>query len=339
MTTRRIGNRDTYDPNAAYQDTFGDGRYAKRFHTILKSTARVITREAHRIIQPDDDLTLLDFGCGEGRWREILDQLSRDGIPTNYIGYDPVKVGLTSFKDKLLKEGYVVTGEQNHPDNHPGYIMYNLTREKCKVTLILGNLDDSIEHTKKLIGPVDMAMSMFGPLNCIPGRENRQATLRMLGDLASGRVIATVFSNRFIDRFNPYNRKLKIEIPKGAEVEPGDVTYSSGGSGRRWFHVYTADELKQDLHAAGLKPQGGIKVSNIVPQSILLKSSSIAFFDSIASRFVSTRHLQRIGLNRVARCFLVVCDGKRIEQTVERTTGFADKVIEERERGEEAKGR
>ncbi len=284
-----------------YENTNGEGSiYDQQYHDkvlprdrwVIKDAAlKLINKKFPKgsiIVQPPINpgirkkVRMVDFGCGDGRYfsviEEIANSLQTQDIEVELVAYDPSAMGLKVYQEKLYKKGFKtenIIGERKEPERTPGklgYVNNVLKKDNITINFIHSNVEDTIEHTKTLIGEVDITLCMFGVLSHIPGRENRQKILKMFNDITNpdGYVILTVPGPwRFTEEQNHYSfLREKQKSPHLLATEPGDIYYAKFKGPERkalnFYHIYTSRELLEDLNQANLIAEKGIEGNYIL---------------------------------------------------------------------------
>lgn len=160
---------------------------------------------------------ILDLGCGNGELARYLFQKSQLGA---YVGLDFSPGLLAEAREKVSHEGQAIFLQADL--SQPGWA-------------------ENLPHT-----PFDFILA-FAVFHHLPGDELRRRVLRTAHSLlaAQGRLIHSEWqflnSPRLAARIQPWE-------PVGlspAQVDPGDylLDWRQGGSGRRYVHLFTLEEL------------------------------------------------------------------------------------------------
>ncbi len=211
---------------------------------------------------------------------------AKQSIPVNYIAYDVTQDALVELERYLAESGYQkIAGEELHPlieglESSKGYIGPVYQKEGQTVTLVHGKITDSNEHTQQLLNSLapQVTLCMFGVLSHIPGRINRQNTLKMFADITCGPVILSVPNVKsHAEKLARYDALRKEHGSIGLAQETGDIRYErdlpDGGQVSIFYHLYTPDEFMRDMIAAGLSDHI-IGCANILPETDLTRTAS-----------------------------------------------------------------
>jgi len=200
---------------------------------------------------------ILDFGCGNGRYAmALLAQTS-----AHLTAYDISAASLLEFEDTLKQTPY---------------------RER--VTLVHGEM-------AALAAPAgyDVVLMLFGVLSHLGDRASRLHTLRELrGQMrADSRLIVSVPS---IYRRRPwellrYGLERRLGLAQPPQDEPGNIYFTrhiQGQSLRFFYHLYTVDDLRQELHAAGFALSDW-QAESMLPEWWITQSTTLRGIDRVLS--------------------------------------------------------
>jgi len=195
--------------NREFYDHFGDSFSAtrQRLQTGVKKILETI---------PNDD-SVLDLGCGNGHF---LRELIRRGHKAPLLGVD--------FSLPLLRDAESAPGAKFRK------------ADLCKLTVDSGQW--TVEDGWDLV-------TMFATLHHIPSMELRLGVLRTVNKLLKpgGKFILSNWqflnSEKLTARIQPWD-KVGINVN---DVDEGDylLDWRSGGSGLRYAHHFTAEELHE----------------------------------------------------------------------------------------------
>ncbi len=173
-------------------------------------------------------IRLLDVGCGNGRLAERLD---REGYALDYVGIDVTLELLSIARRRTLTRVHaqfeVVDIAQ------PGWASAVAAR-----------------------APFDLALAL-ALLHHIPGQELRRRVLVELRELLGPGGILVLSNWRFMD-----DERLRSKIVPWQQVgideravEPGDalLDWKRGGTGYRYVHLLTAEEIQALAAASGFR--------------------------------------------------------------------------------------
>jgi 2-polyprenyl-3-methyl-5-hydroxy-6-metoxy-1,4-benzoquinol methylase len=197
------------DINRQFYQTFANAFSATR-QRLQPGVTHILEQ-----LSPEDDL--LDLGCGNG---ELAHELARCGHAGSYTGLD--------FSPTLLEQAAA---------SQPAYFKF--------VQADLSTTD----WDAQLAGNRYAVILAFAVLHHIPGVELRLQVLRKARSLLSvgGRFIHSEWqflnSPRLTSRIQPWEA---IGI-SASDVEPGDylLDWRQGGSGLRYVHHFSEDELEE----------------------------------------------------------------------------------------------
>ena len=171
---------------------------------------------------------ILDLGCGNG---ELARTLARNGHRGAYLGLD--------FSLPLLKDAeYVPEG------------FFAEFREVDLVKLSENNVQSSVAHDWSLI-------TAFAVLHHIPSHSLRLDLLKTIRHLLThdGRFIHSNWQFLNSPRLRHRVRKWSEASLTEADVDRGDylLDWRSGGTGLRYVHHFSEDELFQLAESSGYK--------------------------------------------------------------------------------------
>lgn len=275
--------------NENYEAYVGSGEYNSRYKGV---PARSDAAIKNAIIKAPAPATVLDFGCGEGRYFEhVIEDMP---TPVNYIACDVTLEALKNLEKRLLEKGYRkeanargesydLADDKNHKVGYKGPVYVKGNKRVEFVRSIIG---DEVAHTKTLLEPLkpNVTISMFGVISHIRGKSARQSTLRMLSDISHGTVILSVPNTKsHADTLKEFERKrTENSNPEAQSMhdlrdakEGGDIYYTriiDGAPVEFYYHLYSPDELAQDLKAANLKHV--ISCANIQAETDLTRTAT-----------------------------------------------------------------
>lgn len=306
-------------------------------------------------------LRLLDYGCGPVRCFKVLlecaEKLKEKGILLEYVAYDPSKVGLQVFQEKLMAEGFAAEGESTFYDiaqnsgGTQGYIAGKLKNidKNLSVVLIHGHVDDKLGHIESTIGGVDATICMFGVLSHIEKREERIKILELLGNVTpKGEIIVTLPGRRILSKENEFFNYMRENFMSDKALsnfikqtsEPGDLLYTRGAKDSFnklviFYHLYyTLKEVEEDFGAAGLQKKIGIQ--KIGHETTLTRFPVLGIGDMWLSKALS--YAPEAIINKIVGYFLIrarALDYKDRKSFAERENRSFVSQLEERRNNKE----
>lgn len=331
LTILEPKNQDnSYKISDSYDQYYSSGIYQKRYNDTTNQTSseevigaaiRIIERKTlklEKLIDTNKDeeigllsdriktnkLRILDFGCGDGRFFNAIiaigEEAKKKGVEIEFIAYDISKSGLEDFTKKMLKFDFKITDENDKN--------WKIKKDNLIINFVLGNEKSSPEQIAQNIGDVDMTMCMFGVLSHIYGRENRVNLMKMFAEITNkdGEVVISVPSKkRFSQEQKHYDfliSEQKIDDIHGIKMESGDLFYTRKENGnvkvQNYYHVYSAEELKEDLTKSGLI--GQIKTDHVLDETRTTQNNCWKYIDRELAKF-STNYIN----NYIADYYLV----------------------------------
>lgn len=320
---------------SVYNKRFGANRIIHREASIInKACERILKQIASDNFGKSIAITILDYGCGDGRLFGVIEQLARKQLDKhvriNFIGYDPSIVGINLFEENLLSKGFA----SHHLNNNHRKI---LIKQNLTVKLLVGDVNYDAKQIADTIGSkIDLCLCMFGVLSHIPGRNNRVSILRMLNESLSnyGELIVSVCtSNLFSKEVAAYTLlRNQLQLCKNQNIsdsvksrqstlrlaaEVGDFYYcSSYGEGKsidNYTHLYHPTELISDLKSANFSKTSNVGILSIAhPFNISgnwFKSKLDQIISSIAS-LISLIFLSQTLPNKLGKHMYVMCRKK-----------------------------
>ena len=270
---RLISRHNTNPYNIKYSaGKYVDGVLTSRENSILISNiSDVIDNEKL------NELKILDFGSGDGRHFDIIKKVSNlyPKINIRYLAYDISEVGLRSFQNTLLAQGFQSHESKNFINSSEvaefkAYKALDLKKGNITVNILHANVSSVGQDITDVIGKnINVIFSMYGSFMHIPYYKNR---VHMLKTLAlsldkGGKFILDVPSLGSTKTSQKKYKKLRADKDfkkLGAAVEEGDIKIYGD---KVYYHITTFDELRRLANDSGLvmKEQGvtGIKSSII----------------------------------------------------------------------------
>ena len=294
--------------NSMYNKRFGLNKVALREAELIEQSFKSVLGAIKKNNSAHKVLRILDFGCGDGRLFLLLEELSNRLIGKEFnielVGYDPSKVGIDLLSETLLQDGFKKKSDFNSSKKR------YFSKNNFSVTLVLGDVEEGLEATKELIGPnIDLCLCMFGVIGHVPGRQRRINTLAALGELLSpvGELLISICATKVFAKemaaYEEIRKQYKIHtkhnMGNSAKVrravlrlakEEGDLYYCSNGGPNaidNYVHLYSPQELKEDLKRAHFCTASGIKILTLSHQFEICNNSTKAKLDNIASRILS----------------------------------------------------
>ncbi|MBN1267602.1 MAG: methyltransferase domain-containing protein [Anaerolineales bacterium] len=172
--------------------------------------------------------SILDLGCGNG---SVVRSLAGRGHKGSYLGID--------FSEELIT---IARSTQTHPEAH--FIAADLCNPEWSVEVQAG-----FEQ-----------VFCFAALHHIPGMEERLRVVQQAASLMADQAGMTVSVWNFLASPRLKKRILPWSVINIADedVDPGDylLDWRRGGSGIRYVHHFTEEELGKLAEAAGLQVVG-----------------------------------------------------------------------------------
>ena len=198
--SRKVSLISNYE--SRYQsDAEGETSYrASGKNRLMGSEALVLRRAiAGALKQEQKKLSILDFGCGDGRVLEGIAQDMRGEIPVplELVGYDIIPSGIESYAKRLLASGYQKVPCQSHCHFLSQSSYYHKASD-TRVLLLLGSKDTTPVQFSDRLGCChpDITISAYGSLCHILDdvelpreQQPRVMWMRALGKITTGQVI------------------------------------------------------------------------------------------------------------------------------------------------------
>jgi SAM-dependent methyltransferase len=203
--------------------------------------------------------SILDFGCGNGRYS--LELLAR--CKARLTGYDISASSLQEFSESLWR---------------------SVLRER--VALVHDDLFALAEQ-----GPYDMILMLFGVLSHVGDRAARIRMLSVLRKLirAEGRLIVSVpsaFRRRPTD-LAKWSLARRFGLARAPQDEPRNIYFTRRVNGCRvrfFYHLYTRVELENELAEAGFRVLH-CEAESFFPEQWVTRSAFVRRIDAWFSRW------------------------------------------------------
>ena len=269
-----------------YEHYYKEGIYERRYADINLRAQKELLLAAGRTRTRlgNTTLTIWDFGAGNGRFLPVFEQIAEVTGEVEVIAYDISLEALKAFEHRLQSQNYQKTSEGTKwhellVEDKEGYVGAAYKKDNLTIRFVHGNVNGHYSDLVELIGNVDMTCCMFGSLAHIPGRENRQNTLRMFGRLTRGDVVVSLpnLTPRKAASLEAFEKYRVDANPRGLAKESRDIYYQSidpetGGGVCLYQHVYSFEEFCEDCKVARL-PMPRIEVETISSEAELTSSS------------------------------------------------------------------
>ncbi|PIR39868.1 MAG: hypothetical protein COV35_00160 [Alphaproteobacteria bacterium CG11_big_fil_rev_8_21_14_0_20_39_49] len=319
-------NFDSRKNKAQIYDGYFGGQYQKQhnynnadirdsdnprfFGPVLPKDSENIRRTASKIISKleGDTFTLVDHGSGDGRnFGEVLkiaQEAQKQGKNVHYIAYDISSGGLEKFRQRLgdynqySKSGSRFEGLENvkfkeikkeiSDLGYGGYNAGSAVKENLTVTFLHNDENDERKHSKKLIGPVDMVMSVFGPLSHITKEDERVKALSVFNEMLreGGAMYATLPSKRrFTKEQEAFGMLRDMKRAPDDVVEDDVVLYKRPDGTVLPYKLYTEKSIKSEFEKAGFEG-ATVGISNAIHQDTLFKYAILAQVESCLTSII-----------------------------------------------------
>jgi SAM-dependent methyltransferase len=310
-----------YDCAHEYNVYYGGGvnsiyyqLYKDRF---LPYDHRTITKLAYELATTRDSLTIMDFGCGNGRYFPIFEQiashLDKQHKSLTIIAYDPSKEAISSFSSKLQLLGFT---QLNQLSSESDYSVACFQKGNIVVKMIrplqAANMDRLIAET----GNIDITVCMFGVISHIQTKQARIATIKQLGEITTGQILISVPSYRILKEerkaFEVIRKhKFRLQVDgKPLKLEEGDILYARNYENihvENFLHLYSsADEIIEEIHLAGLKLTADFNINRIAREATMMQKPILGYIDKYLCCLLSNI-LPRYIKNKIAGYYLISC--------------------------------
>jgi SAM-dependent methyltransferase len=311
-----------YDKNesSVYHKLYEDKIIAFDRYLVERQTDSIAERN---VMLGKGSVTILDYGCGDGRFFNLYKTLSAEiyqnyGLGLKVIGLDPSVQGLRYFAGRMATHKSLFIKNETFHDlseqvgGNLGYVAGKYKYDNLEVTLIHSHVDDSLDHIESLIGEVDFTILMFSVLAHVIGEHNRVELLKML-DKVSYEIFYSVpgpaifpkyqyyfdvirkpddYSEEIIANVTKSLAELKIN-PENFQVanEEGDIIYSRVEEGnakvQNYMHIYrNSEEIKKELETANITDYM-LGTNKIFHETLLIRHPAKSFVDAAISRQIN----------------------------------------------------
>lgn len=248
-------NRITREMRATYDEYFRSSGYRHRYPRPNEATLDFVLANGGR-----DARQILDFGCGNGRYSYPLLAQSTAQL----TAYDISEMSLLEFEDTLRPTPYLERTRFVHNDTR------------------------ALQQS----APYDLVLMLFGVLSHLGDRATRIDTLATLRDLmqADGRLILSVPSRL---RRRPWELlKCALARRRGSARAPlneaGNIYFTRFARGCRltfFYHLYTVDDLRADLAAAGFEVRL-CEAESVFPEWWITQSTMLSRIDRLLASWI-----------------------------------------------------
>jgi len=235
----------------SYDSYISSGLYDRRYPRPNRRTLR-------RLLSclPEDGC-FLDFGAGTGRYTLPLLERTR----ARGVAYDICPSACRTLAERM--EPYTRAGR--------------LTVRGDTVAALDFDYRDTF----------DLVLLAFGVLGHVAGRAERQHILQVIRrTLKPGGALVLSLPNAR-RRFLAEQRDAELLVRAG-ELEPGDVLYARGQGKDRiemFYHLYTLDEAREDLAAAGFEVALS-EAESMLAEETAVRRPLLGRFDGMVCRFL-----------------------------------------------------
>ncbi|NDF12778.1 MAG: hypothetical protein EB060_08230 [Proteobacteria bacterium] len=251
-----IDNYKGYHTAGAMTRIYGGGVNPDAVNVILQFAAS----------GESEEISLLDYGCGYGRYIALAEYLGERGFKVNYVAYDPFVQALQQCEGNLVGKNYTRIGGADLNadfDVMPKDMSYAgpiYTNGNVTVTLLHGEFHVNPDRIRQLIGERDISLCMLGTLSHVSEFDERVEIMRMFDKMSRLGLIMEL-PNKDIawkDEQAKYQELARTQGGVFGLKNPGisDIYYSRpnghGGELQIYLHLYDKDTLNQELNSAGI---------------------------------------------------------------------------------------
>lgn len=241
-----------------YDQYFASQLYDQRYPRPNPSSFAIVVREIQ-----EGRKRVLDFGCGNGRYAApLLEQTD-----ARIVACDISQEAIDELSIRCAKHV-----------------------EDGRLRAICGDLS-ALTHAMGRGEGFDLAILMFGVLGHIFPRALRQKTLATIRNLLrpGGRIIVTVpnAARRFLKR-----QAMAQHLVREGHFEPGDILYERKSDHvvvKMYYHLYILEEFMREIEQQGFHLIQ-VKAESFLPESSIVKSTPLYWFDRILTTIVPLRH-------------------------------------------------
>jgi SAM-dependent methyltransferase len=235
-----------------YDDYYASREYSRRYPRPNRSTLNFLLRYGARQAR-----TILDYGCGNGRYALPLLQSTMASL----TGFDVSRTAIQAFANRL--QGDPLTS---------------------RVRLLCGDpvlLEDDTRY--------DLIVCLFGVLSHVGERADRLKALQHMRRLISeqGHLLLTVpnlFRRRPAELLSASIRR-RLGNARQPLKEAGNIIFTrkiANTSRRFFYHLYTVKELQQELLEAGFVLRT-LSPESILPEWMITQSDILGKIDAALS--------------------------------------------------------
>jgi hypothetical protein len=258
----------------------------------------------------DKNVTILDFGCGDGRTMSILYAMAFHHLNYNFTikAYDVSQVGLSELVKSLLDEGFQCINPTISELNGQKYQKNNVVIE-----IVIGDPSLSAPQLETLFGSgVNLVLCLFGVLSHIPGAQNRLAILQMFKNILIKKGVVFISlptyaaHNKTANHFEQLRSssdcaESNIHLAK----ENGDIYYKIQGADLyNFYHLYSMQEVLTQLRETGVIISDTGIYSMLLPSQIC-KSTIVNVADYVLTHVLSLPIMRRFFSKTIAKYLFV----------------------------------
>ncbi|MBX9586084.1 MAG: hypothetical protein K2X50_02390 [Gammaproteobacteria bacterium] len=303
MKRSMLDSYGKYFETGIYSERYNDDVSMRAYHAVRRliyNTLGTVQSLTGTLVTTNNlVLKIVDYGCGNGRYfhmlKSIANSLKNMSITLEVTGVDPIIEGLSAYKRKLLRCGFLESGDvllHSEVGSVQELSVMENQNLNMRVRLIKNSISSDLKVEARIIGKQHCGLCMFGVLSHIEARKRRQDAMCMLCTIVEGSTLYSL----------PNAARCFIEEQKFFGSR--DIVYSRNEEISLPYHLYTKDEIEADIRSFHGFSASGICSASVFDETMIMSNTLVNMLDFFISEhmpFFCVEYFSKYFLFEVAR--------------------------------------
>lgn len=277
-----------------------------------------LTKIIRQIALTTNTVKILDFGCGNGRYFQIFENianiLQKENKSLYLIAYDASLVALEYFQSQLVEKNFCDLPVINSTNE---YTIRDLKKGNITVRFIHPSRHNSINLIAQVTERVNLTVCLFSVLSHIQTSQERVNLIKVLKKLTDGYIVASLPSYRILQNEHKVFKFIRLNNFRMSidglplSLEKGDILYARNFGDKHvenYLHLYeSSEEIRDELAEAGITNKYNISIHKILHETTMIKYNILGILDKYVCRilsFISIKWIQ----DKIAAYYLLIID-------------------------------